>query len=117
MKSNRTQTLALTTIKHTSSEQDESLPTPSGWRECRPDGVDPPPTLTPIGVLVPPGEEWQTLEHQLAQWFIDNDVVDLLLCHDTQCEDVVEKSLLLPFLCMAHPNKYTTQLVLQALHR
>jgi hypothetical protein len=61
-----------------------SHPPLSGWHACHSIGVMPPPTLTPIGALFPPGGEWQTLEHQLAYWFICNAVFDLLLCDDAR---------------------------------
>jgi hypothetical protein len=100
-----------------SNHQEARHPPLSGWHARHSIGVMPPPTLTPIGVLFPPGGEWQTLEHQLAYWFICNAVFDLLLCDDALCDGIVEKSLLLEFLCELHPTTYTVYLVLHAVKR
>ena len=63
---------------HKSKTHEESEPPCTGWTTCRNSGVDPPPTLRPFGLMVPPGEECNTLEHQLAKWAIENKVIELI---------------------------------------
>jgi hypothetical protein len=95
-------------------------PPQHGWVTCLSNGHDPPPEFTPIGSMVPRGEELQTLEHRLAQWVIDNNILDCLLGDAMLDQDVVNQSGLLPFMedmCMRHPSVYTVQLVLSALNK
>jgi hypothetical protein len=54
------------------------------------------------------------MEHQLAYWFMCNDVFDLLLRDSALCDGIVERSLLLEFLCELHSPTYIVYLVLHA---
>lgn len=83
--------------QHKSKPQEESLPSPSGWVTCRA-GVDPPPTLKPVGLMVPPGEEENTLEFVLAKWAIENGVIELVLGDSIHREIVARSTALIKFL-------------------
>jgi hypothetical protein len=65
--------------QHKSKEHEETLPPPSGWLTCRNAGIDPPPHLKSVGLMVPKGQELNTLEHQLAKWAIDKKIVEHIL--------------------------------------
>ena len=61
--------------QQTSKEYEESEPPLTGWVTCKklPSGqtyLDPAPILTAKGLMVPVGEEYNTMEHQLAKWAI-----------------------------------------------
>eukprot|EP00804_Cyclotella_cryptica_P003556 CCRYP_002177-RC/>CCRYP_002177-RC protein AED:0.09 eAED:0.09 QI:151/1/1/1/0.8/0.83/6/655/3175 len=83
--------------QHKSKPQEESLPSISGWATCRA-GVDPPPTLKPMGLMVPPGEEENTLECVLAKWAIENGVIELVLGDSIHREIVARSTALIKFL-------------------
>jgi ubiquitin carboxyl-terminal hydrolase 9/24 len=110
--------------QHKSEEHEEAYPAPEGWITCRTAGVDPPPTLKSQGVLVPDGQEFNTLEHQLAKWAIENEIVEQVLGDTTIHREVVARStVLITFLASmcrrgqpssligdgAEPNKYCLQ--------
>ncbi len=78
--------------QHKSKEHEETEPPPKGWLTCRNDGIEPPPTLTRSGLMVPPGEENNTLEHQLARWAIDNKIIETLVLGDSAHREVVSRS-------------------------
>jgi hypothetical protein len=80
--------------RHKSKEHVEALPPPHGWTTCR-SGTDPPPDLRPVGVLVPDGEEYNTLEHKLAQWAIENKIVEQVLGDTTIHREIVSRSIVL----------------------
>ena len=82
--------------QHKSKEHEEAYPPPEGWLTCRGTaGVDPPPNLEPRGILTPAGEELKTLEHQLAQWAIENKIVEQVLGDTTIHREVVARSTVL----------------------
>lgn len=78
--------------QHKSKEHEEGLPPPEGWFTCRNAGIDPPPRLSPQGVVVPPGQEYETLDHQLAKWAIENEIVEQVLGDTTIHREVVARS-------------------------
>ena len=109
--------------QHKSKEHEETEPPPYGWVTCRNSGVDPPPQLQSAGLMVPPGEEFNTLEHQLAQWAIENDIIELVLGDSAHREIVSRSTALIKFLASMcerdegvespsdkPPNKYCLQL-------
>lgn len=81
-----------------SKKNEENLPPSTGWMTCRNGVVDPPPYLEANGVVVPPGEEYNTMEHQMAKWAIDNKVVELVLGSSIHREIVARSTRLLCFL-------------------
>lgn len=83
--------------QHKSKQHEEGLPSSTGWGTCR-GSIDPPPTLTPIGLMVPVGEEYNTLEHQLAKWAIENFVIELVLGESIHREVVARSTPLIRFL-------------------
>ena len=83
--------------QHKSKRDEEALPSHSGWLTCRA-GADPPPTIEAVGKLVPRGEEYNTLEHQLAKWAIDNGVIELVLGDGIHREVVSRSAGLIKFL-------------------
>lgn len=76
--------------QHKSKSHEQAEPPPSGWTTCR-NSLDPPPTLQSVGLMVPIGEEYNTLEHQLAKWAIQNGVIELVL-GDSVHREVVARS-------------------------
>lgn len=78
--------------QHKSKEHEETEPPPTGWLTCRNAGLDPPPNLTRLGLMVPPGEEQNTLEHQLARWAIDNRIIETLVLGDSVHREIVSRS-------------------------
>lgn len=78
--------------QHKSKEHEETEPPPTGWLTCRNSGIDPPPTLTRLGLMVPDGEELNTLEHQLARWAIDNKIIETLVLGDSVHREIVSRS-------------------------
>jgi len=84
--------------QHKSKEHEETEPPPAGWVTCRNAGVDPPPNLQKEGLLVPPGEERNTLEHQLAKWAIDNAIIEKVLGDEIHREIVARSTSLIRFL-------------------
>jgi len=89
--------------QHKSKEHEEAYPPPAGWITCRNAGVNPPPRLQPEGLMVPPGQEMDTLEHQLAKWAIENNIVEDVLGDTTIHREVVARSAVLiqflAFMC------------------
>ena len=73
-------------------DQEAPYPPASGWATCRTSGIDPPPTMQAIGWMVPPGEERNTLEHQLAMWAIEQKIVEQVLGDTTSHREVVARS-------------------------
>lgn len=111
--------------QHKSKEHEETQPPPFGWVTCRNSGVDPPPQLTSVGLMVPPGEEFNTLEHQLAQWAIENGVIELVLGDSLHREIVSRSTALIKFLASmcerdtgveGTPSKSLNQYCLQSSH-
>lgn len=84
--------------QHKSKEHEETEPPPQGWVTCRNAGIDPPPKLRPIGRMVPPGEEFNTLQHQLAKWAIENGIIELVLGDSVHREIVARSTALIKFL-------------------
>jgi len=81
-----------------SKKNEENVPPSTGWMTCRNSGTDPPPYLDPKGIMVPSGEEYNTLEHQMAQWAIENKVVELVLGDSIHREIVARSVRLINFL-------------------
>ncbi len=71
--------------QHKTRTADDTVPPLTGWLTCRSTGHDPPPFLRSSGVMVPAGEEFNTLEHQLAKWAISNGVIELVLGVSISC--------------------------------
>jgi ubiquitin carboxyl-terminal hydrolase 9/24 len=84
--------------QHKSKEHEEIEPPRDGWITCRNAGIDPPPTLLKQGRMVPDGEEFNTLEHQLAKWAIENDIMELVLGDSVHRETVARSTPLIKFL-------------------
>mmetsp|Transcript_43869 Transcript_43869/g.105841 ORF Transcript_43869/g.105841 Transcript_43869/m.105841 type:complete len:3072 (+) Transcript_43869:108-9323(+) len=84
--------------QHKSKQHEEKQPPQRGWITCRNAGVDPPPQLQAAGLMVPSGEEFTTLEHQLAQWAIENGIIELVLGDSVHREIVARSTSLLKFL-------------------
>ncbi len=84
--------------QHKSKEHEETEPPAFGWVTCRNAGLDPPPRLQSIGLMTPAGEEFNTLEHQLAQWAIENDIIELVLGDSVHREIVSRSTGLIKFL-------------------
>eukprot|EP00536_Pseudo-nitzschia_multiseries_P011383 jgi/Psemu1/326427/estExt_fgenesh1_pg.C_3830003 len=85
--------------QHKSKEHEETEPPLSGWLTCRNAGIDPAPKLIRIGLMVPPGEERNTLEHQLARWAIENRLIETLVLGDSVHREIVSRSVpLIKFL-------------------
>lgn len=96
--------------QHKSKEHEESEPPPTGWVTCRNAGVDPPPQLQSQDLLVPAGEENNTLEHQLAKWAIENAVIEKVLGDSVHREVVARSTALIKFLAsMCEKYKSTQQ--------
>lgn len=103
-------------------EQDESVPPGDCWITCRNAGIDPPPKLQPFGLMTPPGQEYNTLEHQLAEWAVKNEIVQIVLGDSVHREIVARSTGLIKFLASMcnrddgvdstsgkPPNKYCLQ--------
>lgn len=60
-----------------------NLPNINGWQTDlfidHEDSMQPSPILVMDGAMVPPGEESKTLEHQLAVWMVENNVLTIAL--------------------------------------
>ena len=84
--------------QHKSKESEEREPPPDNWITCRSAGIDPPPKLRGEGLMVPPGEEYNTLDHQLARWAIENGIVELVLGDSLHREIVARSTHLIKFL-------------------
>jgi ubiquitin carboxyl-terminal hydrolase 9/24 len=108
--------------QHKSKEHEEMEPPYDGWITCRNAGIEPPPVLLKQGRMVPEGEEFNTLEHQLAKWAIENGVIELVLGDSVHREIVARSTPLLKFLAsmcefdtgvesvgQQEPNKYCLQ--------
>ena len=71
--------------QHKSKTQNEmNIPPSDGWVTCGnrnndAPGKDPPPTLSPRGAMVPPGQESLTLAAQISAWAVQNNVIELVL--------------------------------------
>lgn len=66
--------------KHKIRGQDDLEPPSEGWLvgpHCC--GIQPPPRLKSVGLMVPKGQEFNTLEHQLAKWAIENKIVEQIV--------------------------------------
>lgn len=94
----------------------EPYPPATGWITCRNAGTDPPPVMEAQGVLVPAGAEFDTLEHELAKWAIENEIVEQVLGDTTIHREVVSRSTVLikflAYMCsrVAEPgSKYCLQ--------
>ena len=84
--------------QHKSRKHEESMPPQSGWIACKSggsQGIDPPPTLEPIGLVTALGDEFNSLEHQLARWAVENNVVEIML-GDSVHREIVARSV--PFI-------------------
>jgi len=84
--------------QHKSRTNEDSVPPCTGWLTCKNTGLDPPPTLRSSGVMVPVGEELNTLEYQLAKWAISNGVIELVLGDSVHREVVSRSKDLIKFL-------------------
>jgi hypothetical protein len=84
--------------QHKSKPHEERQPPASGWLMCSKAGRDPAPKLEPVGLMVPDGEDLNTLEHQLAQWAIENRIIELVLGDSVHREIVSRSTKLLKFL-------------------
>eukprot|EP00567_Pseudictyota_dubia_P007508 CAMPEP_0197442408 /NCGR_PEP_ID=MMETSP1175-20131217/8425_1 /TAXON_ID=1003142 /ORGANISM="Triceratium dubium, Strain CCMP147" /LENGTH=3192 /DNA_ID=CAMNT_0042972873 /DNA_START=42 /DNA_END=9620 /DNA_ORIENTATION=- len=84
--------------QHKSNKKEEATPPLSGWVTCRSAGVEPPPTLESSGIVVPRGEEYNTLEHQLAKWALENNLIELVLGDSVHREIVARSKELIEFL-------------------
>jgi hypothetical protein len=84
--------------QHKSKEHEETQPPPRGWITCRNAGLEPPPQLKAVGLMVPSGEEFNTLEHQLAKWAIENGIIELVLGDSVHREIVSRSTALIKFL-------------------
>jgi hypothetical protein len=84
--------------QHKSKEHEETEPPPGGWLTCRNAGIDPSPQLKSTGLMVPLGEEFNTLEHQLAKWAIENGIIELVLGDSVHREIVARSTALIKFL-------------------
>lgn len=99
--------------QHKSKEHEEMEPPAAGWVTCRNAGVDPPPNLKSQTLLVPAGEERNTLEHQLAKWAIENAIIENVLGDSVHREVVSRSTALIKFL--AHMcSKYSSTVSLAA---
>ena len=83
--------------QHKSKKWQEKKPPSGGWLTCR-SGEDPPPQLKALSVMVPHGEEYNTLEHKLAKWAIENSVIELVLGDSIHREIVARSTDLIKFL-------------------
>jgi hypothetical protein len=86
--------------QHKSKEHEEMEPPHDGWITCRNSGVDPPPKLRKQGRMVPAGEEFNTLDHQLAKWAIENDIIGFVLGDSVHREIVARSTPLIKFLAL-----------------
>lgn len=84
--------------QHKSKEHEETEPPAAGWVTCRNAGIDPSPLLESLGLLVPQGEERNTLEHQLSKWAIKNEIIEMVLGDSVHREVVARSTALLKFL-------------------
>eukprot|EP00957_Ditylum_brightwellii_P020384 1537492-Ditylum_brightwellii.AAC.1 len=81
------------------TQNEEAEPPACGWSTSpNKSGEDPPPNLQAIGLVVPNGEEYNTLEHQLAKWAIENKVIKLVLGDSAHREIVSRSTDLIRFL-------------------
>ncbi len=83
--------------QHKSKAHEEQEPPSDNWITCR-TGIDPPPILRGEGLMVPPGEEYNTMEHQLARWATENGIVELVLGDSLHREIVARSTQLIKFL-------------------
>ena len=93
--------------QHKSKANEDMLPSRDGWLTCR-SGVDPAPTLRGVGLMVPPGEEENTLECVLAKWAIENEVIELVLGDSIHREIVARSTALIKFLAKMCDNENTS---------
>ncbi|GAX26841.1 ubiquitin carboxyl-terminal hydrolase 9/24 [Fistulifera solaris] len=78
--------------QHRAKDYEDPYPPEQGWVACKNSGVEPPPSLKAQGLLVPPGAEFETLEHHLAKWAIENEIVEQVLGDTTIHREVVSRS-------------------------
>jgi len=97
--------------QHKSKENEEAEPPYSGWISCKSyaSGHNLSPNFLKHGLVVPPGEETNTLEHQLAAWTIENKVIELVLGDSIHREVVVRSQALLKFLAFMSPDNELTE--------
>ena len=94
--------------QHKSKKDEEDKPPSTGWTTCR-EGADPPPFLEARGIMVPDGEEFNTMEHQLAKWAISNKIVEIVLGSSIHREIVARSIELIRFLaCMISKEENET---------
>jgi hypothetical protein len=86
--------------QHKSKEHEEMEPPLNGWLTCKNSGIDPPPKFRKKGRMVPFGEEFNTLEHQLAKWAIENDIIGFVLGDSVHREIVARSTSLIRFLAL-----------------
>jgi hypothetical protein len=90
--------------QHKSKDHEWAHPPTDGWITCQSAGVDPPPSLQPIGYMLPSGQEMNTLEQRLANWAIENELVEKVLSDSTSHPVVVAHALtLVKFLATSAP--------------
>ena len=100
--------------QHKSKEHEEWEPPLSGWITCcEPgrQGINPPPQLEKHGLMVPPGEEQNTLEHQLVKWAIENEIIEILVLGISVHRKIVSRSVplihILAYMCEEHHRDET----------
>jgi ubiquitin C-terminal hydrolase len=85
-------------------KQGHGIPPESNWSTAAPrnsplHGLDPPPTLKKVGLVVGKGKEEDTLEHHLVRWTQRNRVVEEVFGGSIHREVVSRSVSLLRFLC------------------
>jgi hypothetical protein len=94
--------------QHKSKEHEEAYPPPGGWITCRTAGMNPPPMLQPIGLMVPNGQEMETLEHQLAKWAMEHEIVKQAFEATIQNPEVIAQSTALLKFLASHLSYFVT---------
>jgi len=87
----------------------KSWPQPWGWVAFE-SVVGPAPTLKAGSLLIPEGEEYNTLEHQLAEWAIKNKLIELSLGQSTKHDIVPKAKPLIRFLAGNNEKPYPVEL-------
>jgi len=76
--------------------QEEDCPPSSGWSASHDDvGLDPPPMLQLVGLMVPSEQELETLECQLVAWVIQNKIAECVLGDEMMHSEVLSHSMVL----------------------
>eukprot|EP00956_Cyclotella_meneghiniana_P030232 scaffold75485_cov79-Cyclotella_meneghiniana.AAC.3 len=88
---------------HKNQPHEYAFPSEHGWVTCV-NGEDPAPTLRPVGLMVPPGEEENTLECVLAKWAIKNGLIDLVFKDLIHSEIMARSTALIKFLANMSEN-------------